>query len=131
MNKKLIREVLLNGDFCDTNNDKGFDIGVGYGRGTKKEFFYPFSERMERLYCHVTIDEIKEVVEELKANGYEFEKEGEYIFMKGERKAFKDFVPFKTQRKNVKNSLNPNTDAVGYYSDTLFTNSKDGNLKLW
>lgn len=134
---KLIKEVLLNGQFVNLNNKEGYEIGVGYGGGTKKEFFYPYSESMEHSYCHVTVKDIINVIEELKNEGYEFERDDEYVFMKGERKPFKPFIPYNNKRKEIKqnndktNYLNPNRNPIEYYSDKIFTNSKDGNLHLF
>lgn len=128
----LIKEVLLNGCFYNVNNINGYDIGIGYGGGNKKEFFYPYSESMEYSFCHVTIDEINRAVKELESKGYEFEYEDEgYVFMKGERKGFNPFVPSKPHFKTQDKPLNPNTDPVGYYSDKIFTKSKNGNLDLF
>ena len=125
----LIMDVILSGDFVNINNSDGYDIGVGYGDGNKKSFFYPYSERIERFYCHVSIDEIKRVIAAMQNDGYEFESEGDYIYLKGERKAFKPFVPHKksTRISNQNNKLN----AVDYYSDRLFNKSNDGKLGLF
>lgn len=127
-NSSLIREVLLNGDLVNINNNDGYIIGVGFGDGNIKSFFYPYSERIEHCYCHVSIDEIKNVIEELKNEGYEFEIDGEYIFMKGERKAFKPFVPSKGV---ISKSRGKKVDTVTNYSNRLFSKSKDGNLHLF
>jgi len=128
----LIKDVLFNGDLYNVNNKEGYDIGVGYSSGTKKEFFYPYSERMEYSYCHVTVDEINKVVDELKNKGYEFEIDNEgYVFMKGERNGFKPFVPMKPYNKKENNILSPSTNPVEYYTDKLFKDSKDGNLHLF
>ena len=131
-NYDLIREVLFNGCFYNLKND-GYDIGVGYGCGNQKEFYYPNSERCEHSYCYVTTDEINQVVRDLENDGYEFERDEDgYVFMKGKREGFKPFVPMKPNPiKKSSEKINPNVDPVGYYSDRLFTQSKDGNLGLF
>jgi hypothetical protein len=127
----LIKDVLFNGELYNPNNAGGYDIGIGYGCGTEKEFFSPHSERMEYSYCHVSVDEINQVVEELKERGYEFENSGEYVCMKGERRPFKPFIPMKPRGDKRSGAINPNSDPVGYYSDRLFKNSDGGNLHLF
>ena len=129
---RLIKEVLFNGCSYDINNADGYEIGVGYGRGTKKEFYYPYSERLEHSYCHVTVDDINAVVKELEDEGYEFEHNGNFVSIKGEGGGFHgEFKPSKPSLKNKDSLPNANTDPVGYYSDNLFTKSKDGNLGLF
>ena len=128
---ELIEDVLFNGEFYNPNNAGGYDIGIGYGCGTRKEFFSPHSERMEYSYCHVSVDEINQVVEELKERGYEFENSGEYVCMKGERRPFKPFIPMKPRGDKRSGAINPNLDPVGYYSDRLFKNSDGENLHLF
>ena len=127
----MIKEILLNGHLYNTNNQEGYDIGIGYGCGNEKDFYYPYSNKLEYKYCHVTVDQINKAVEQLEADGYEFERDGEYVFMKGERKAFKPFQPSKSYSKPKELQPNPNTDPVTYYSDRIFTQSKDGNLNLF
>ena len=56
--EKLIEEVLLNGRWYDLNNDDGYEIGIGHGCGTKKDFFPPYSSRLEYRYCIVTVEDI-------------------------------------------------------------------------
>lgn len=129
-NNKLIREVLFNGCLYSVNNTEGYDIGVGYGCGRQKEFYYPYSSALERSYCHVTTEEINAVVKELESEGYEFVYDEEYVFMKGERKAFAPFKPSKPHLKDKERVITAKTDPVEYYCDRLFTECKDGNLRL-
>ena len=126
-------EVLFNGCLYSVNNKEGYDIGVGYGCGNKKEFYYPYSQSMEHSYCHVTTEQINKVVEELEKQGYEFTRDEEYVFMKGERKPFKPFQPSKPHHLDTKRKTtpNPNVNPVDYYSNRLFTNSKNGDLHLF
>jgi len=125
-NDDLIMDVILSGDFVNINNSDGYDIGVGYGDGNKKSFFYPYSERLEHFDCHVSIDEIKRVIAAMQNDGYEFESDGNYVYLKGERKAFKPFVPHK---KSTRTSNNKRLSTVDKYVDSIFTTSKDGSLQ--
>lgn len=130
---ELIKDVLFSGHCYNTNNKDGYDIGVGYGCGTDKDFYNPGSSRIEHSYCHVSVDDINSVVRELEGRGYEFRDNGGFVSMCGERNGFKPFVPKKSRcDSNSKGgSINPRTNPVGYYSDRLFTRSKDGNLNLF
>ena len=128
---ELIKDVLFSGDCYNTNNKKGYDIGIGYGCGTTKGFYYPYSESMEYSYCHVSVDEINKVVRELESRGYEFKNDGGFVSMCGEYNSRKQFVPKKPRGYSEGGSINPRTDPVGYYSGRLFSHSKDGNLNLF
>lgn len=127
----LIKDVLFSGHCYNTNNKKGYDIGIGYGCGTTKEFYYPYSESMEYSYCHVSVDEINKVVRELESLGYEFKNDGGFVSMCGEYNSRKQFVPKKPRGDKRGGAINPNLDPVGYYSDRLFKNSDGGNLHLF
>lgn len=127
----LIRDVLFSGHCYNTNNKNGYDIGIGYGCGTDKDFFHPGSSSMEYSYCHVSVDDINRVVRELEGRGYEFKNDGGFVSMCGERDGFKPFVPKKSRGYNEGGSINPRTDPVGYNGERLFNRSKDGNLNLF
>lgn len=128
--KKLIEEVLFNGCLYSKANTEGYAIGTGYGCGNKKEFYYPYSESLEYTYCTVSVAEIEEVRADIEKRGWTFDVDGDYVMMHGERKAFKPFIA-SPPIANPEHRLNPNTDPVGYYTERLFTKSKDGNLGLF
>ena len=128
---KLIEDVLFGGHCYNTNNKDGYDIGIGYGCGTEKDFYHHGSSHMEYSYCHVSVDEINKVVRELESRGYEFKDDDGFVSMCGEYNGCKQFVPKKSRGYSEGGAINPNLDPVGYYSDRLFKNSDGGNLHLF
>lgn len=128
---RLIQDVLFSGHCYNTNNKNGYDIGIGYGCGTDKDFFHPGSSSMEYSYCHVSVDEINKVVRELEGRGYEFKNDGGFVSMCGECDGFKPFVPNKSRGYSEGGSINPRTDPVVYNTERLFSSSNGGNLNLF
>jgi len=120
--EKLIEEVLLNGGWYNLNNDEGYAIGIGYGCGTKKDFFSPYSSRLEYSYCIVTVEDIENIRIKLEERGYVFDDDNGYVHMVGK---------IRDSENTTTTKINPNSDPVGYYSDRLFKNSTDGNLHLF